>query len=176
MGGPRSSGAPAIAAPCCRLCAQDHILRSAVESWHPIRKRERANISSRWASDLVILFEFSQPKLPNFILTTKEAAAKPPKLCSVTLPGGQALDSSAGGGPVVWDPDSRSRLRWKRLERPKIPHHGKDDLKGSGCPIRHPPHKRKDPSRRKAAMSPCAPARRISLQAAHARFRPMGMF
>ena len=91
MGGTPSSGAPAIAAPCCRLCAQDHILRSAVEPQHPSAKRERANICSRWtrsrrASDLVILFEFSQPKLPNFILTTKEAAAKPPKLCSVSLP------------------------------------------------------------------------------------------
>lgn len=87
MRGTPSPGPPAIVAPCCRLCAQDHIFRSAVEPRHPDAKRSGSKCAldgtlSRRASDLVILFELSQPKLPNFILTTKEAAAKPPKLCS----------------------------------------------------------------------------------------------
>jgi hypothetical protein len=67
------------------LFARPYPIKSAVEPQHPSAKRERLNTRSRRASDLVILFGLSQPKLPNFILTRKEAAAKPPEVCSVSL-------------------------------------------------------------------------------------------
>jgi hypothetical protein len=82
-------GAIRSAASCCRLCLQDHILKSAVEPQGLSSESQgavlREKIAARRASVLVILFDFSQPKLPNFILTRKEAAAKPPEVCSVSL-------------------------------------------------------------------------------------------
>jgi len=180
-------GAIRSAASCCRLFLQDHVLKIAVEPQGLSSKSQCEagagqyacvldGTRSRRASDLVILFELSQPKLPNFILTRKEAASKPGEVCSNQLLSGQALDSSARGRPVVWDPDSRARSWWKRFGPPKSHRVGKHDLKGSGCQIHHPPHKRPDPSRRKAAMRPYALARQVSLGARHARFHPMGKF